>query len=387
MWKRPGGGGLHEPNKGYNRLKSYNWQQSDWPNFTFKLEALEGLLLTFREKTGRLGGLLDAMPQNVQSETIIDLMVSEAIKTSEIEGAYLSRPDVLSSIRNNLGLNRTAEPIGDKRAEGIAELMLCVRNNWQKPLSRESLFSWHVMLMKGSRNVRSGAWRKHDEAMRVVSGTVGNETVHFEAPPSEKVPGEMKRFITWFNKTAPGGTCEIRWAPVRAAIAHLYFETIHPFEDGNGRIGRGLAEKAVSQGIGRPALLSLSKSIETDRSSYYAALKQGQRSNEITPWIVWFTGMLLTAQNQAEAALEFTLKKTRLFDRVQNQLNERQLKALRRMLKDGPDGFEGGMSAEKYKSITGTTKPTATRDLRDLVEKEVFVSTGGGRSVRYHVKL
>jgi Fic family protein len=365
----------------------YNWQQSDWPNFTFNLAALENLLLAFSEKTGRLGGLLDAMPQTMQSETIIDLMVSEAIKTSEIEGEYLSRPDVLSSIRNNLGLNRTAERIGDKRAEGIAELMLGVRNDWQKPLSRETLFAWHMMLMKGSRGVRSGAWRHHDEPMRVVSGTVGSETVHFEAPPSERVPGEMKRFITWFNNTGPAGRSEIRWAPVRAAIAHLYFETIHPFEDGNGRIGRALAEKAISQGIGRPALLSLSKSIEADRAGYYAALKQGQRSNEITPWIVWFTGMLLTAQNQAEATLEFTLKKTRLFDRVQNQLNERQLKVLRRMLMAGPTGFEGGMSANKYISMTGTTKPTATRDLQDLVKKEVLFSTGGGRSVRYHVKL
>jgi Fic family protein len=366
---------------------SYNWQQSDWPNFTFKLAELDTLLLAFSEKTGRLGGLLDAMPQPIQSETIIDLMVSEAIKTSEIEGEYLSRPDVLSSIRNNLGLNRTAERIGDKRAEGIAELMLGVRNDWQKPLSRELLFSWHVMLMKGSRNVRSGAWRKHDEPMQVVSGTIGDETVHFEAPPSERIPGEMKRFITWFNNSGPAGKSEIRSAPVRAAIAHLYFETIHPFEDGNGRIGRALAEKAVSQGIGRPALLSLSKSIETDRSSYYAALKQGQRSNDITAWLVWFTGMLLTAQNQAEATLEFTLKKTRLFDRFQNQLNDRQLKVLRRMLKEGTDGFEGGMSANKYISITGTTKPTATRDLQDLVKKEVFVSSGGGRSVHYHVKL
>jgi Fic family protein len=249
------------------------------------------------------------------------------------------------------------------------------------------LFSWHAMLMKGSPQARSGAWRTDDGPMQVVSGAAGNETVHFEAPPSERVPVEMKRFIAWFNESGPSGGHEIRWAPVRAAIAHLYFETIHPFEDGNGRIGRALAEKTLSQGIGRPALPSLSKAIEADRTNYYAALKQGQRSNEITPWIAWFSGMLLTAQNQAEVTLDFTLKKARLFDRVQNQLNERQLKVLRRMLKEGPGGFEGGMSATKYISMTGTTKPTATRDLQDLVRKEVFVSTGGGRSVRYHVTL
>jgi Fic family protein len=366
---------------------SYNWEQSDWPNFTYKATELEGLVLAFTEKVGRLGGLLDAMPQNLQSETLINLMVSEAIKTSEIEGEHLRRHDVLSSIQNNLGLNKTAEPIGDKRAEGIAELMLCVRKDWQLPLSEELLFAWHRMLMKGSRHVHSGEWRTHGEPMQVVSGTIGKETVHFEAPPSARVPHEMRLFITWFNQTGPGGATEIKWAPVRAAIAHLYFESIHPFEDGNGRIGRTIAEKAISQGAGRPVLLSLSQSIETDRAGYYSALKQGQSSNEITLWIAWFTRMLLTAQNQAESTIEFTLKKARLFARVQEQLNERQLKVLRRMLREGADGFEGGLSADKYRIITGTTKPTATRDLQDLVKKNVLVSTGGGRSVRYQVKL
>jgi Fic family protein len=202
----------------------------------------------------------------------------------------------------------------------------------------------------------------------------------------------MKRFIKWFNESAPGGKQEIRWSPVRAAIAHLYFESIHPFEDGNGRIGRAVAEKALSQGIGRPILLSLSQSIEQDRAGYYEALKQGQRSNEITPWIVWFTGTLINAQKEVEDKIQFTLRKSRLFNRVQDQLNERQLnerqlKVLRRMLKEGPAGFKGGMTAKKYIAITGAAKATATRDLQELVRTDVLTPSGGGRSVSYQVNL
>jgi Fic family protein len=223
--------------------------------------------------------------------------------------------------------------------------------------------------------------------MQVVSGAVGHERVHFEAPPSSRIPEEMARFIRWFNDTAPGGSAEIRKAPVRSAVAHLYFESIHPFEDGNGRIGRALSEKALSQGLGRPALLSLSRVIEAQRKDYYGALKDGQQSNEITLWITWFVHLVLEAQIQAEEQIDFTLKKTRLFDRFRDQLNERQLKILRRILEEGPGGFEGGMSAKKYMTITGTSKATATRDLQDLADKGIFVPTGGGRSTHYKINL
>lgn len=365
----------------------YNWQQKDWPEFRYKLDGIQDLLFLFTEKTGRVDGLLAALPENLQMETMIDLMVSEAMKSSEIEGEMLSRPDVMSSIKNNLGLNATPKQVGDRRAAGIAELMVRVRNSYAEPVTKKMLFDWHALLMKGAFKVQSGAWRTQAEPMRIISGTIGNEQIHFEAPPSEKVPDEMKRFIQWFNDTAPAGKAAIRLAPVRAAVAHLYFESIHPFEDGNGRMGRALSEKALSQGIGRPALLSLSKSIEADRAGYYAALKQAQRSNEITGWIIWFANMLMNAQKQAELDIEFTLKKTKLFDRVREQLNERQLNVLRRMLEEGPGGFQGGMSAKKYMAIAQTTKATATRDLQELVAKDVFTPDGGGRSVRYQIRL
>ena len=361
----------------------YNWQQADWPNFRYDERVLGDRLFLISEKTGRLSGLLEALPEGIQTDAIIDVMVSEAIKTSEIEGEFLSRQDVMSSIRKNLGFHQGLQRVGDRRATGIAELMVHVRNNVHQRLSQKTLFSWHTMVMKGSVSVASGAWRRHAEPMRIVSGTIGSEQVHFEAPPSENVPGEMRRFIQWFNHTRPGGTTELQPASIRAAIAHIYFESIHPFEDGNGRIGRALAELALSQGSGHPLLLSLSQTIKTNRAAYYDALKQGQRSNEITAWLLYFTDLVLAAQKQAEETIEFTLKKTRLLDRIQHQLNERQMRVVQRMLKEGPEGFKGGMTARKYQAITGTTKVTATRDLQDLSSKGVLTPHGGGRSVHY----
>ena len=263
----------------------YNWQQPNWPEFKYDLHGIEDALFDFAEQIGHVSGLLQSMPKGMQMDAIIDTMVAEAIKTSEIEGEYLSRLDVVSSIRNNLGLNKTPDPVKDKLAQGAGELMVDVRNTYAEPLTQEKLFAWHKMLLRQSNRINVGAWRQHENPMQVVSGAIGKEKIHFEAPPSSRVANEMQNFIKWFNETAPGGTKEIKKAPVRSAIAHLYFETIHPFEDGNGRIGRAIAEKALSQTIGRPVLLSLSRTIEADKKSYYNALEQAQRSNDISLWV------------------------------------------------------------------------------------------------------
>ena len=364
----------------------YNWQQNDWPAFRYDLSGLEDVLFTFAERTGRASGLLKGLTADAQVEATIEMMVVEALKTSAIEGELLSRKDVMSSIRHNLGME-SGPAVGDKRANGAAALMIDVRNSVAAPLSEPKLFEWHRMIMAGHRRIASGQWRTHAEPMQVVSGPVGHERVHFEAPSSATVPEEMTRFIQWFNDTAPGGKQEIRKAAVRSAVAHLYFESIHPFEDGNGRIGRALSEKALSQGLGRPALLSLSRAIEANRKQYYEALQEGQQSNEITAWVSWFVHMVLEAQIQAEEQIEFTLKKTRLFDRWRDQLNERQNQILRCMLDEGPQGFEGGMSAKKYMTITGASKATATRDLQDLADKGIVLPAGGGRSIHYKINL
>lgn len=365
----------------------YNWQQRDWPKFTYTLEEVEEHLYTFATRVGRSSGLLSAITEEMQIEAVIALMVTEAIKTSEIEGEYLSRLDVVSSIRNQLGLLSTPEQVRDKRAEGAAALMIDVRNSYAEPLTEDKLFHWHSLLMQGSRGITIGAWRTHEDPMQVVSGAMGREKVHFEAPPSAQVSIEMNRFISWFNDTAPGCSQEIKKPIIRAAIAHLYFETIHPFEDGNGRIGRAIAEKALAQSVNQPLLLSLSKAIEANKKDYYEALQEAQRGNEISRWIKYFVATTLEAQEQAEKLIEFSLQKTKFFDQHQSQLNDRQLKGIRRMLEAGPEGFEGGMNARKWVSITGASKATATRDLQDLAEKGIFVPVGGGRSTRYELNI
>jgi Fic family protein len=282
-----------------------------------------------------------------------------------------------------LGIQPNLPVTKDKRAEGIAELILAVRNNFQKSLSSEELFDWHTMLMKGNTSVKVGQWRNHEVPMQIVSGAMGREVVHYEVPPSNRVPSEMDSFIKWFNNSQDTFKKPI----LRAAVAHLHFESIHPFEDGNGRIGRATAEKALSQSIGRPVLFSLSKSIEGNKKAYYDALQKAQRSNEISDWIKYFVRTVLDAQIDAEQEIEFTLKKTRFFDQHKNDINDRQQKVVRRMLEEGYQGFEGGMNARKYVSLTGTSKATATRDLQDLVEKKIFIPIGGGRSTRYEIML
>lgn len=377
----------YEPNKWHNRLMFYNWQQSDWPEFRYDTAGIAEALLAIAQETGHVSGLLKGLPEDVRTETILDLMVTEAVKTSEIEGEYISRADVMSSIRNQLGLNPVPEQIRDRRAKGAAALMLAVREHYAAPLTETMLFDWHKMLMEGERQITIGAWRTHAEPMQVISDLMHKPTVHFEAPPSGRVPEEMARFIAWFNATENGKPQAIAAAPVRAALAHLYFETIHPFEDGNGRIGRAISEKALAQGLKRPALLSLSKAIEANKKTYYAAIQQAQTSNEVSAWIEYFVKTVLEAQEDAGRLITFVLQKARFFDRYQLHLNERQLKVIRRMLDEEVQGFEGGMSAKKYVSLTAASKATATRDLQHLAEIGAFIPMGGGRSVRYEINL
>ena len=369
-------------------MKIYNWQQADWPQFTYKLNQMEEGLFAFERQAGTLEGIATSLPQGMQQDHLVNTMLLEAMKTSEIEGVHLSRKDVLSSIRRNLGLDPDQIAIGDKKAKGTADMLSDVRITYEDPLDEKKLFHWHVMLMADTRGVQIGKWRDHPEPMQVISGAIGKEKIHFEAPPSDRVPVEMRSFIYWYNETAPGGKKQMLSGLVRSAIAHLYFETIHPFEDGNGRIGRALSEKVLAQHLGKPLLFSLSAAIESAKSEYYHALEKAQRSNDITTWIEYFVNLINRAQSDALNQITFTLKKTRLFDTYQNVLNNRQEKVIRRMLEAGPDGFEGGMNATKYKSIAKISKATATRDLQDLVEKNILsLNKGGGRSTSYSLNL
>jgi Fic family protein len=361
----------------------YNWQKPDWPQFTFSLENVEELLFTYMLEVGTINGYLAGLDEIDQLDALIRTMVAEALKSSEIEGEYLDREDVKSSVRNNLGLNNPKETVKDKRSKGMSSLLADVRSTYKAPLNEAKLLEWHRFLMLGVTDPSVGRWRTHTEPMQVISGALGKQRVHFEAPPSAQVPKEMHRFIAWFNATAPDQPNGIKKPIIRAALAHLYFESIHPFEDGNGRIGRCISEKALSQDMDRPVMISLSRTIEADKKRYYSSLEKAQKSNEITPWIQFFVDVVVAAQEEAKEEIAFTLQKTRFFDQYRSVLNARQLRVVQRMLAEGPKGFEGGMNARKYMGITKTSKATATRDLKDMVRKNVCVVIGGGRSTRY----
>jgi Fic family protein len=243
------------------------------------------------------------------------------------------------------------------------------------------------MVMSGYRRIETiGSYRRHDDPMQIVSGAIGHEHVHYEAPPSARIKKEMDAFIAWFNDTAPNGKNPLP-ALTRAGIAHLYFESIHPFEDGNGRIGRALAEKSLAQNLGQPTLIALAFTIERRRKAYYAMLEESNRDLAITPWLSWFAEAILDAQRITLERVEFHIAKARFYDRLNGQLNERQEKAIARMFREGIDGFKGGLSAENYISITGASRATATRDLHDLVTKGALTRTGERRHTRYHLRL
>ena len=369
---------------------TYNWQQKDWPEFRFEVSEIQELLYEFAEKAGRVSGALSGLPDSMQTETIIELMVAEAVKTSEIEGEYISREDVRSSLMKHLGVGPEPEEVRDERAKGVAQLMLRVRDQYAEPLTEEMLFDWHKLLLGGvadPEKLNVGSWRTSAEPMQVVSGAYGKWKVHYEAPPSDRVPDEMTRYIQWFNDSAPDGPMTMQPAPVRSAIAHVYFESIHPFEDGNGRVGRAISEKVLSQGLKRPVALSLSEAIERKRDEYYDALKVAQRSNDVTEWVRYFVSTIVEAQDRADEQVSFILAKARFFDRHGDAFSERQKKVVVKMLDAGPDGFQGGMNARKYMSMAKVSKATATRDLQHLVEIGALLPVGAGRSARYEINL
>lgn len=364
----------------------YNWQYKNWPQFNYSLESIRGISVFFAEELGYVNGLITALNDDLKQETIIEILIAEAIKTSEIEGEYMSRIDVMSSIKRNLGLKDDIK-VRDKRVIGIAQLMTSVRQSYKDELSITMILDWHKMLMESFTRINAGQWRTGHEPMQVISGAYGKEIVHYEAPPSAKVSEEMARFVEWFNSWDFSTLDKVSQSLIKSAITHLYFESIHPFEDGNGRIGRALAEYALSYTLQSPVLLSISTVIEKNKKQYYDALKSDQSTLEITTWIKYFAQIILEAQVNAKQLVEFTVKKVKFFDKFKAQLNERELKVINRMLESGVKGFEGGMTAKKYVAITKTSKATATRDLQHLSEIGVLKLLGAGRSVRYELEV
>ncbi len=364
----------------------WNWQQSDWPAFKWNKACLAKAEERFLLGGGRFLGTVNHLSSEDRDQIIVEAISSEAVTTSEIEGEFLNRESVQSSIRRCLGLATDRRRVSPAE-QGISEMMVEVYRNHAKALDDRTLFSWHAMVMKGRADLRDiGCYRTHAESMQVVSGSLYDPVVHFEAPPSRQVAREMRNFIAWFNDTSTNGR---RPLPIltRAGIAHLYFESIHPFEDGNGRIGRALAEMVLAQGLGGPTLVALATTILSHQKEYYAALEAANKENEITAWLAWFAGISLEAQQRTLDRVEFVLDKAKLLDRYREQLNARQLGVLVRVLREGPDGFKGGLSAGNYATIAKTSPATATRDLAEMVERGALTRTGERRYARYHLPI
>ena len=364
----------------------WNWQNADWPNFRYDAASVIPLEHKFLRSAGEVIGAVRHFNEDDSNQLRIELLSDEAVKTSEIEGEFLDRASVQSSLRRQFGLNTDDRQIRPQE-RGIAEMMADVYRNWHAPLDSEGLFHWHSMLMAGDRYIETiGDYREHEDAMQIVSGRLDKPTIHFEAPPSRQVKAEMEAFIAWFNQSGPDGQTPLQ-ALTRAAVGHLYFESIHPFEDGNGRIGRALAEKSLAQNIGQPSLISLAFTIEKSRKAYYSELERHQRTVDITDWIIFFSETILDAHRATLERIDFFIQKAKFYDRFRDRLNERQAKVVARIFKEGTAGFKGGLSAENYISITNISRATATRDLQQLVEIGALTRTGERRHTRYSLSL
>ena len=362
-------------------LMGWIWQQPGWPEFSWDAGRLAPLEARFLHESGRRIGAWRHLSDRDRTDLRIEWLSDEALDTSEIEGEHLNRASVQLSIRRHFGLGVDSRRVSAAEA-GVAEMMVAVYRTFDAPLDHESLWRWHGTLMRERPWLAViGGYREHAEAMQVVSGPDYNRRVHYEAPPSHTMTTEMDRFIGWYegSRAMPALT--------RAGVAHFYFECIHPFEDGNGRIGRALVEKALAQSLGEPTLIALSRAIIRRQAAYYEALESAGRSLDVTDWLVWFADTVLAAQSWGERRLIRLIEQTRMFDRLRGRLNRRQEKALLRLFREEPDGFKGGLSADNYRRITRASASTATRDLADLVAKGALRRTGERRHTRYWLDL
>lgn len=365
---------------------TWNWQQPEWPNFTWDQDKLEQYERAFVLNAGVMIGSSEHISRDDRQALYIQLLSSEAVDTSLIEGENLNRKSVQSSIKKELGLS--VENLKASPAEtSIASLMVELYRNINQPITHDTLNHWHTLLMQHDRRVDIiGTYRTHEEAMEIVSGPDYARKIHFVAPPSSRVPEEMSKLLKWLNDTSSDGSKPLP-SLTRAGVAHLWFESIHPFEDGNGRIGRGIAEKVLSQGYPNTLIIVLAKTLLKRRKAYYEQLGKASVTLDITEWLVWFAKIVLEAQENTNLWVNWIIEKANFMLKTKDQINPRQEKVLLRLFKAGPEGFDGGLSAQNYMSITGAKVATTTRDLRDLVEKGYLRKTGERKSTRYYLAL
>ena len=362
----------------------YIWQQPTWTEFKWDNERLITLLSDVRNLEGRIMGLMEGVGFNVQNATSLDVMVEDVLRSSEIEGELLNADRVRSSIARHLGLNTEGLPEPDHYTEGVVQVMLDAVRNSNQPLTHERLFNWHAALFPTGRSgmypITVAAYRKGTEPMQVVSGAMGREKVHYEAPASEAVPAMMDEFLKWINEES--GIDPI----LKAGVAHLWFVAIHPFDDGNGRITRTITDMLLAKADGMPhRFYSMSAEILRERKGYYAALEKTTTGTmDITLWLEWFLQTLRSAILRSETTVQRVVKKSLFWQQHREvAMNERQSKVVNMLW----DGFEGKLTSSKWAKITKTSQPTAQRDIADLVQKGVLVVSGeGGRSTNYLLK-
>ena len=364
------------------RSSVYIWQRADWPNFRWDADAIYDPLARLSWLHGLLNGRMSMLGFKEKNRSLLAAMTEELISSSEIEGVLLNPASVRSSIARRLGLEEEGLLVEDHYVEGLVDVMLDALRNCQEPLTAERLFGWHAALFplgrSGMHKITVADWRKGDEPMQVVSGALGHEKVHYEAPASVDVPDEMERLIEWYNQAGLSPF-------IMAAMAHLWFVTIHPFDDGNGRIGRTLADMSLARlDVDFARYYSMSAEINHNKKAYYEILEKTQKGNlDVTEWLLWFFDRLESAINRASGTIERTLQKAEYWDRFRDvEVNERQRKIINRLW----DGFEGKLTSSKWAKICSCSQDTALRDIHDLIAKGMIRDSGeGGRSSNYRL--
>ncbi|QBR04429.1 Fic family protein [Paraburkholderia pallida] len=372
------------------------WRRAEWPDFTYDAQMTAPDLAEAYRMHGVVEGKAMAIGLGRTSQVALDALSDEVLATAAIEGVRLPLDVVRSSVMRRLGLT-TSGPF-DRQVDGLVEVINDATTAFDLPLDEDRLCRWQSALFPGGTSgihrIAVGRYRDHDDPMQIVSATPGREVVHYEAPPSRDVPAQMKRFLTWFAKSSLAQALAPDGKPIdgfaRAAIAHLWFESVHPFEDGNGRIGRAIVDMAMAQHLRQPVrLYSLSRQFLTYRSAYYDALNQAQRSNtDVTVWVQWFARQCTAACHEANHVIDQAIEKRWFWERHEGcKLHERQRRVLQRLLDDGDGGFLGGLNAEKYMKMTGVSKATATRDLSEMVAGGQLWCHGMGKAMRYYINV
>lgn len=363
----------------------YIWQYPEWPSFTWNDSRLIALLSEVRNLEGMIQGMMDGLGFNVQSMTALNVMTEDVLRSNEIEGVILNSDKVRSSIARHLGIDTAGLPQPDHYTEGVVQIMMDAVTNCNKPLTPERLFNWHAALFPTGRSgmypITVGAYRTGSEPMQIVSGAMGKEKVHYEAPPSDVVPDMMTDFLRWINSDNT-----VTDPVLKAAVAHLWFVAIHPFDDGNGRLTRTITDMQLAKADGFPLrFYSMSAEILREKKTYYEILEHTTgNSTDITEWLEWFLNTMKSSILRAEETVKRVVSKSSFWQRHREiPMNERQVKMVNMLW----DGFTGKLTSSKWAKITKTSQATALRDITDLIEKGILTAAAdGGRSSNYLLK-